>query len=131
VKRHADTQKAKVQEEADKILQKLVVKKYPKCECCGEPTICGHHFIEKSKSNILRYNLKNIIPVCQSCHTKFHNKFGFSFGTYNIIAETIKRRGKKWIDYIETTKRQTIKNDFIYIQAQKDALQKEYEQVDM
>lgn len=125
MRRHALSEKAQIQEDADEILQKLVVKKYPKCECCGQPVSCGHHFIEKSKSNILRYDLKNIIPVCHGCHTKFHNKFGFSYLSYQIIADTIKRRGKKWHDYIEQTRHRTIKNDHIYIKAQYDALKKE------
>jgi hypothetical protein len=126
VRKHALGDKAQIQKKADQVLQQLVVKKWPKCECCGQPVSCGHHFIEKSKSNILRYDLKNIIPVCSGCHTKFHNSFGFSYLTYDIIKETIKRRGKKWHDYIEQTRHKTIKNDFIYIQAQHDALLKEY-----
>jgi len=103
--------KSKAQHEADKLLQQYLTKKNPRCECCGSPVYCGHHFIEKSKSNILRYDLENLIPVCLSCHSKFHNQFGFSYLTYNIIADTIKRRGQKWHKYIEQTRHKIVKTD--------------------
>lgn len=117
--------KSKLQHEADKLLQRYIVLSYPKCEICGQPTFCGHHFIEKSKSNRLRYEISNLIPVCLSCHCKIHNRFSYSLGAYDIIDLIIKGRGKKWFDKLQKLRHELIKTDEIFYQANIDAYKKE------
>jgi len=101
----------KLEKQADTLLQKNIVKKYPYCEVCRQPTQCGHHFIEKSKSNRLRYEEDNIIPVCLSCHCKIHNRFSYSLGSYDIIDFIIKKRGKKWFNKLQKTRHELVKTD--------------------
>jgi 5-methylcytosine-specific restriction endonuclease McrA len=95
---------------ADNLLQKLIRQLYSKCEVCGQPISCGHHYWQKSSSSGLRYNLKNIIPICQSCHFKLHN------GDPSIQAKIIFIRGKKW--YFDLLKEKEItrytKTDRLY-----------------
>lgn len=104
----AKSETKKLEKEADRILQTKIVAENPECEICHHPTECGHHFIEKSKSNRLRYEMTNIIPVCSSCHTKIHNRFSYSLGAYDIIDFIIKKRGQKWRDRLEVIRREAV-----------------------
>lgn len=101
----------KLEKKADTLLQQLVKKLYPRCEVCGNETQCGHHFIEKSKSNRLRYELINIIPVCRSCHSKIHNRFSYSLGAYDIIDFIIKKKGRKWFNKLQKLRHELVKTD--------------------
>lgn len=76
-----------------------------RCEICKGQYEVLHHFIFKSQSNYLRYELKNLIFVCRKCHYKFHNNYAQS-----AVAKIIKQRGQGWSDWIEAHKR-LLKND--------------------
>ena len=104
----------KLEKLADTLLQKLIRKLYPRCFVCGQETQCGHHFIEKSKSNRLRYELENIIPVCLSCHSKIHNRFSYSLGAYDIIDFIIKKKGRKWFNKLQKLRHELVKTDEIW-----------------
>lgn len=54
----------------DRLFQELSRGK--KCEFCGKPAQCIHHLIEKSRSEYLRYDVKNACPVCLHCHNEIH-----------------------------------------------------------
>lgn len=54
----------------DRLFQELSQGK--RCEYCGRPAECIHHLIEKSRSEYLRYDVKNACPVCIECHNKIH-----------------------------------------------------------
>jgi len=54
----------KLRKKCDKLMQQIYTKKYPKCDICGAPTHCMHHFVEKSRSSRLRYEEENLIPLC-------------------------------------------------------------------
>ena len=63
------------------------------CEgCLSRKMELVHHFILKSHSNRLRFEEKNLIPMCRFCHSKVH---GFH-GEF-IKAQIILKRGKKWV----------------------------------
>jgi len=83
---------------ADALLQQLNSKLNKNCESCGMPCQVGHHWIEKSRCNYLRYNLEeNIIPLCNSCHSKIHNIFGNSVvGGVDVAMLIINKRGQEW-----------------------------------
>ena len=104
----------KLEKLADTLLQKLIRKLYPRCFVCGQETQCGHHFIEKSKSNRLRYELENIIPVCLSCHSKIHNRFSYSLGAYDIIDFIIKKKGRKWFNNLQKLRHELVKTDELF-----------------
>lgn len=46
--------------------------KYKLCLLCNEPVNCMHHFIHKSQSRKLRFEIKNAVPVCKKCHLRIH-----------------------------------------------------------
>ena len=73
-----------------------------------------HHFIEKSKSNRLRYEEENLIPVCLSCHSKIHNRFSYSLGAYDVIDLIIKKRGEKWFNKLQKMRHELVKTDILW-----------------
>jgi len=77
---------------ADKLVQEIGRKIYPRCLVCGKDTTEMHHYIPKSRSNILRYNFKNLIPLCHSCHFKYHH------GDPYIGIIILKTKGFDWAD---------------------------------
>ncbi len=83
---------------ADKLLQKLGRLKFSKCEVCGNPISCLHHYYPKSSAGNLRYNWLNLIPICQGCHLRHHNGFP---DIHNIIN---KKRGDKWLEELKQAK---------------------------
>jgi 5-methylcytosine-specific restriction endonuclease McrA len=87
----------------DKLLSPLIVKIYGKCELCGKPAQVAHHFVHKSKSNKLRYEIINLIPLCNSCHFALHQNES------EYAARIVKIRGLLWFDTLEILKRETIK----------------------
>lgn len=86
-----------LRDKCDKFLTPICKKTTPHCEACGKHTEVGHHWIEKSRSSYLRYDLRNIVALCNSCHTKIHNRFGNSVvGGLDVAQIIIKKRGKTW-----------------------------------
>ena len=88
------------QKKCDALITPIVKKERPYCEACGHPTEVGHHFIEKSRSSFLRYDIdRNIIALCHSCHAKIHNRFGNSvMGCVDVVDTLVKKRGKRWLN---------------------------------
>jgi len=97
----------------------------------GECIICGHsdqttfhHYIPKSRSLSLRYDIMNGVPLCNmKCHYKIHHS-----GTPDEVREicdTIrKKRGKEWCEYIDNAKKQdnTGLNTIAWLEEQKAKL---------
>ena len=82
--------KKRFKKKLDNILQSIIIKKYSKCFVCGKETSCGHHYIPKSRSLYLRWDLDNIIPLCVSCHFNHHN------GDPHPHFIVIKKKGFDW-----------------------------------
>lgn len=89
----------KLQKTCDTLLQELNRKMNKKCLICSSPCEVGHHFVRKSNSSFLRYDLRNIIPLCNRCHCSYHLREDESF---NIKIRDIK--GKEWYESIEKDK---------------------------
>jgi hypothetical protein len=91
------------QRKCDSLITPIVKKERPYCEACGHATEVGHHFIEKSRSSFLRYDIdRNIIALCHSCHAKIHNRFGNSvMGCVDVVDILVKKRGKKWLNELK------------------------------
>lgn len=94
----------------DKLLSPIIVKMYGKCELCGRPANVAHHFVHKSKSNKLRYEIINLIPLCNSCHFALHHNES------EYAAKIVKKRGLLWFDTLEVLKRESIKVNRSYYQ---------------
>lgn len=108
----------KLRDSADALLTPICKKQSPKCESCGHDTEVGHHWIEKSRSNFLRYDLRNLIPLCHSCHAKIHNRFGNSImGGFEVAEIIISKRGRAWKEQLDTDQPKYVKVDrFFYME---------------
>lgn len=110
----------------DALLQSLVRAKNAHCEACGAKCQVAHHWIEKSRSSYLRYNLDNLIPLCNSCHSKIHNIFGNNVvGGLNVAEIIIKRRGLAWKKRMDRLQPTYQKVDRIWLENVKKRLEKE------
>jgi 5-methylcytosine-specific restriction endonuclease McrA len=99
--------KAYYRKKCDRIIQEIGRLTYKKCLVCGKPMSCLHHYYPKSTSGNLRYNMKNLIPLCQGCHFRLHNGDPRIQNTINEV------KGKEWLDELNALKRQFIKCDTI------------------
>ena len=88
---------------ADKLFSQICLKG-KRCENCGREAQDPHHFIPRSLSSALRYDLQNCIPLCQRCHWLWHNR-----ADGEIYAKIVLGRGKKWADYIKRNRRKEVK----------------------
>lgn len=92
------------QKKCDDLLSPIIIKQSPRClfyginEKCTGNTQVAHHHCHKSKSLILRYDFKNLIPLCHHCHLMLH--FNESFWASKVV----QIKGLKWFAYIEKTK---------------------------
>ena len=91
-----------LRDKADSLLTPLCKKYSPNCECCNQPTQVGHHWIEKSRSSFLRYDMRNLVALCNSCHAKIHNRFGNSIvGGLDVAEIIINKRGRAWKEQLD------------------------------
>jgi hypothetical protein len=120
LKKRGKSPESKLQKKCDQLMQEYYTKKYPKCDICNAPTYCMHHFIEKSRSNRLRYEPENLIPLCFKCHYGVHNAcagriLNNVLRSYNFMDAIInKRGGKEWKDKMERIGREMIKTNLAY-----------------
>lgn len=63
----------KNQKICDRLCTPVVQKLHSHCLMCGGQVEVAHHFVHKSKSLALRYDIKNLIPLCGKCHCKLHH----------------------------------------------------------
>ncbi len=88
------------QNKADSLMQDIGRKLTDKCEVCGKDNQVGHHFITKQASSYLRYDWKNLIPLCHACHFNHHIK-----SDPHVSATIIRKRGQDWYNYLEKNRR--------------------------
>jgi len=90
---------SQLRNKCDKALQQLGRQRYSKCEVCGNPISCLHHFYPKSTSSRLRYDWDNLIPICNGCHMQHHQA-----GNPKIHGTVIEKRGLEWYQELTQTK---------------------------
>ena len=98
--------KNKLRDKADRMLQDYIREKYKDelCYACGERLVMvGHHFVNKSASNALRFYLPNIIPLCKNCHCLVHCQ------PHLVEPKICFLMGKSWYEDLMTEKRRQIK----------------------
>jgi len=123
IKRTSKTETAKLKAKCDKLLTPIIKGLHPYCEGCGSLTQVGHHWIEKSRSNNLRHEIDNIIPLCNSCHTKIHNRFGNSvMGSIDIADKIRENRGEEWFERMKVEGRKVVKVNKAWYQENFDRL---------
>jgi hypothetical protein len=99
VKKKVETIK-KYQKEADKLFQEIGRKIYSDCFVCGRQMSCLHHFVKKSQSTGLRYNLKNAIPLCVKCHCSIHQGLNDM-----VVGQIVALKGVDWLSELEIEKK--------------------------
>jgi len=117
---------SKLEKKCDALLTPIIKKLHSKCEACGQPTQVAHHFIEKSRSNYLRYDIdNNLIPLCNVCHCKIHNRFGASITGCLDVSDIIRnKRGEEWYLNLRKASQITIKKDIVWYQKNYERLLK-------
>jgi len=79
-----------------------------RCVICSEPAAHMHHFVPKSRSRILKFDIKNAVPLCQKHHYKIH----FSpepDEIRDLCCKIREARGKKWCAYIDKMRKEICK----------------------
>ena len=100
----------------DNILSPIIIKQFPNCLLCGNLTQVAHHHCHKSKSTRLRYDLKNLIPLCSSCHFKLHQNESY------WASVIVNKKGLEWFIDLDKTKDEYVKADVHYYIANYDRL---------
>lgn len=89
------------QKKADRLLQELGRMLYKNCSVCGGEYSCLHHFIKKSQSTALRYDMENMVNICNRCHCGIHQ------GKNDVItAHIVLSKGQDWLNRLEEKKRE-------------------------
>ena len=113
------TKKQKLKMECVKIATQKKLAKHPYCVFCGKKATTCHHFIRQSRSNYLRCDDRNLIPICQKCHYRLHN------GYESVMTLILRKKlGDEWADSLIRDSRKTIKDNLTYWRKMKDKLLK-------
>ena len=89
----------RLRSQADALLQEIARLEHSVCEVCGRPVAAGHHFFPKGSAAELRYDLQNIVGLCNGCHVQHHR-----VGNPEIHAKVIRDRGEEWYDDLYSRK---------------------------
>ncbi len=90
----------KLKRKSLKSLQDYYRRKKLKCFVCQSKADVMHHFIPQSQSAFLRYDERNLIPLCNSCHFRHHCT---SDPTIHGIIQI--KKGEMWFLEINTLKK--------------------------
>lgn len=101
-----------VRNQCDKLLTPLIKKMYPKCLLCKGQTEVAHHHVHKSKSTRLRYEVDNLVPLCNRCHLALHMNESYHASRIVMI------RGIEWFKGLEKIKDEIVKADVLYYSTQ-------------
>ena len=115
--------KKKLRQQADKLLQEYIKKKYINCLICDSSVNCGHHFFTKASSNALRYYLPNIIPICLRHHCLVHTQPSLVEPKICFIM------GQEWYDDLIEVKRAGIKETIEWYELNIDHLEHEIDKL--
>ncbi len=88
-----------------------------RCEISSEPQEVIHHFIEKSNSANLQFDVRNFIPVSGKTHSLF------MFRRSILDAEIGFSRGIEWIEYIKKQKQIHISKSIKWLREQEERLE--------
>jgi hypothetical protein len=96
--------------QADKLLQLKFISTNKFCIVCGGSNIVGHHYIFKSQSKILRWDINNLVSLCPGCHTRLHLS-----GDPMIVQTILKKKGMAWADQLQDKRKQLCKFNKQYL----------------
>ncbi len=99
----------RLKEKCIKLATELRLKEHPTCEFCKERASTCHHYIHQSRSNYLRCDPKNLIPVCMKHHYLMHNGYEGVYGGVLVL-----KYGKKWHEDLIADSRIKIRDNKSY-----------------
>ena len=99
------------QKKMDRQMQLENVPLNPQCLVCGSQTAEMHHYVQKTMSAYLRYEKRNLVPLCKNCHTRHHLS-----GDPTIVATIARKKGKTWQKWIQDHRYILVKKDKFYLQ---------------
>ena len=90
--------KKEIQKRCERLFKEIVCLRADcKCEVCGGTKgITAHHFIPRSLSAYLKYDLDNGVCLCQGCHFAHHHK-----SEPKIHYKVVEKRGGEWYNKLE------------------------------
>lgn len=110
---------------ADGLLTPIIKKMYPTCllraKNCTIQTQVAHHHVHKGASTRLRYELDNLIPLCNHCHLALHMQESEHASTIVAI------RGVEWFRELQKKKQEYVKSDVHYYIQNYNRLKEIYE----
>jgi len=82
--------------------REAVINRDKKCVICGAGThLTAHHMDHATYFKDERFNVKNGVTLCQSCHMNFHNNFKrsyrqkctkYDFDNFKVLTDYCKKR---------------------------------------
>lgn len=73
------------------------------CAICGKVGDHMHHFIARSRSTALKYDVENAVPLCRGHHYSIHNEMDI-LKRRALEDFIINGRGLNWLTYISEHK---------------------------
>jgi len=105
---------------ADKLFQQVCLKLNPNSMVSGKPAEVSHHFIPKSLSNALRYDIENGITLTNGEHLQHHSQ-----GDPEIYEKMTENKSAEWFAYIRSKRREIIKPTLAWYKLNIERLQYE------
>jgi hypothetical protein len=107
----------KLEKRADALYQIRCRELKPLSIISGEPTEVIHHFVPKSQSNNLRYDISNGIPLTNREHCRHHLS-----GDPSIVAKIVIEYGTDWYNILQQKRHQIQKHTKEYLEGVIDRL---------
>ena len=104
---------------ADKLYQQVCLKLSPNSMASGLKAEVTHHFIPKSLSTALRYDIKNGITLTNAEHFRHHTR-----GDPIIYEQMTANKSAEWFEYIKSHRNLIIKPTLGWYKSQIDKLNK-------
>ena len=118
----AQKKRSRLMRKTDRLYQEAGRKLNTDCLVCSKPMVCLHHYVPKSRSTALRYDLKNGVPLCHGCHMQLHN------GDPNIQNKINELNGIDWAKELDIKRQRAVREGFKptlkWIQDKHDILEK-------
>jgi hypothetical protein len=108
----------RLKEKCVKLATEQRLAEHPKCEFCNQQATTCHHFIHQSRSNYLRCDPRNLIPICPKHHYLMHNGYEGIYAGFLTL-----KYGKKWYNDLIADSRITIRDTKGYWQNKLSQLQ--------
>lgn len=93
--------KKELEKEAMELWKRACALKWgTRCEITGKPASTFHHFIYRSRSKAMTYDVMNGVPVSAEVHNIIHFS-RYDDKRYEVLNKIIQHRGQEWFNYIK------------------------------